>query len=56
MIIGILLLYIGLKMGFPFLYLAGCWAVILFGLVRDLVFVINGAYKAGKNGKRRTHK
>ena len=51
MIIGILLLYIGLKMGFPFLYLAGCWVVILFGMVRDLVLVINGAYKAGKKDK-----
>ena len=48
MIVGILLLYIGLKNGYPTLYLVGCWATIIFGAIQG----INGIYEAGKkNGK-----
>lgn len=45
MIVGILLLYIGLKNGYPTIYLIGCWATIILGAV-------NGIYEVGKrNGK-----
>ena len=53
MIVGILLLYIGLKNGYPTLYLVGCWVAIILGALQGLVEL----YEAGKrNGKSGTDK
>jgi hypothetical protein len=51
MIIGILLLYIGIKFQFPFLYIFGCWVVIGLKAIKIGASVIDWAYKAGKDGK-----
>lgn len=34
MIVGILLLYIGMKFEFPTLYIVACWAQIIFSMFR----------------------
>ena len=47
MIAGMLLLYIGMKFGFPFMYYVGCWILIGFNLIRYLTAFINGV----KDGK-----
>lgn len=51
MIVGILLLYIGMRCDFPTLYLVGCWFAILTRGLQIFFGLINGAYKAGKDGK-----
>jgi len=52
MLVGILLLYIGMRLNFPTLYLIGCWVAIL---VRALQFYC-GFVAGYKNGKSRTQK
>jgi hypothetical protein len=52
MITGILLLYIGLKNGYPALYLIGCWAVILIRALKIFADFCRGVYDAWReNGE-----
>ena len=52
MISGILLLYIGMRFGFPFLYFVGCWVLIGLNFIKVFKDFIKGVYEAGQeNGK-----
>ena len=48
MIIGILLLYIGIKFQFPVWYFLGCWVVIGLKAVKIGLSVVDWAYKQGR--------
>lgn len=49
MIVGILLLYIGLKNGYPTLYIVACWVVILIRALKILTDFCKGVYDAGRD-------
>ena len=57
MIAGLLLLYIGMKLGLPFLYFVGCWVLIGLNLIKFVGDFLKGVYNAGaENGKQGTDK
>lgn len=57
MIVGILLLYTGAKIGFQLMFTIGCWLVILISAVKKILLLIDHAYKVGKkDGKSRADK
>lgn len=45
---GILLLYIGHKLGFPTLYMVGCWVLIVWSAWKLLLGFFKTVYEAGK--------
>jgi len=52
MIVGLLLLYIGIRFSFPFWYFVGCWVVIGFNFIKHFSNFLKGVYEAGQeNGK-----
>lgn len=50
MIAGILLLYIGMRLGFSFLYRLGCWFLIGINSIKYLMAFLNSVYGV-KDGK-----
>lgn len=50
MVVGLLLLYIGIRFHFPFMYFVGCWFVICVGFLKGFVAFMKGV----EDGKQRT--
>ena len=48
MIAGLLLLYIGMKFGFPLLYFVGVWFVIGINFLKHFSNFMKGVYDAGR--------
>jgi hypothetical protein len=51
MIVGMLLLYIGIRFNFPGLYLFGCWAVILIRFLTHFCNFMKGVNDAGRGNE-----